>query len=192
MAGVLSRASLTCCRSAADSAPSTIRPSHFRTVMSPTVCLLNDSAMIAPWTVRPCTGIRGVPGSSPPAQRDCSVASACSPGSLLALHRAPRADLLHDERPFELCFSVAIRGCGIIPPMRPASRVLPLCLSAGMALATVPALDGLRAQAPAQAVLSGADLVRATYTKYEYMVPMRDGARLFTAVYVPKDASQKY
>ena len=61
-----------------------------------------------------------------------------------------------------------------------------------MALATVPALDGLRAQAPAQAVLSGADLVRATYTKYEYLVPMRDGARLFTAVYVPKDASQKY
>ena len=34
--------------------------------------------------------------------------------------------------------------------------------------------------------------VRALYTKYEYRVPMRDGARLFTAVYVPKDASQRY
>ena len=31
--------------------------------------------------------------------------------------------------------------------------------------------------------------VRARYTKYEYRIPMRDGVRLFTAVYVPKDAS---
>jgi putative CocE/NonD family hydrolase len=38
----------------------------------------------------------------------------------------------------------------------------------------------------------GVDAVRARYTKYEYRVPMRDGARLFTAVYVPKDASQRY
>ena len=34
--------------------------------------------------------------------------------------------------------------------------------------------------------------VRATYTKYEHMVPMRDGVRLFTQVYVPKDQSQAY
>ena len=34
--------------------------------------------------------------------------------------------------------------------------------------------------------------VRERYTKYEYRVPMRDGARLFTIVYVPKDVSQKY
>jgi len=32
-------------------------------------------------------------------------------------------------------------------------------------------------------------LIRAQYTKYEYRVPMRDGAKLFTAVYVPKDAA---
>ena len=31
--------------------------------------------------------------------------------------------------------------------------------------------------------------IRARYTKYEFRIPMRDGARLFTAVYVPKDAS---
>ncbi|HEX4227394.1 MAG TPA: CocE/NonD family hydrolase [Bryobacteraceae bacterium] len=30
------------------------------------------------------------------------------------------------------------------------------------------------------------------YTKFEYRIPMRDGVRLFTAVYVPKDRSQKY
>jgi putative CocE/NonD family hydrolase len=31
--------------------------------------------------------------------------------------------------------------------------------------------------------------IRSHYAKYEYQVPMRDGARLFTAVYVPYDAS---
>ncbi len=36
-----------------------------------------------------------------------------------------------------------------------------------------------------------ADLSR-DYTKYEYRIPMRDGVRLFTVAYVPKDASQKY
>lgn len=33
------------------------------------------------------------------------------------------------------------------------------------------------------------DYVRSHYTKYEYRIPMRDGKRLFTAVYVPKDAA---
>lgn len=37
-----------------------------------------------------------------------------------------------------------------------------------------------------------ADNVRARYTKYEYRIPMRDGVRLFTAIYVPKDTSQSY
>jgi len=30
------------------------------------------------------------------------------------------------------------------------------------------------------------------YTKYEYRISMRDGVRLFTAVYLPKDSSQRY
>ena len=30
------------------------------------------------------------------------------------------------------------------------------------------------------------EFVRSHYTKYEYRIPMRDGVRLFTAVYVPK------
>ena len=33
---------------------------------------------------------------------------------------------------------------------------------------------------------------KAHYTKYEYRIPMRDGTRLFTAVYVPKDTSHSY
>jgi putative CocE/NonD family hydrolase len=38
----------------------------------------------------------------------------------------------------------------------------------------------------------GLEYVKAHYTKYEYRIPMRDGKKLFTAVYVPKDDSQKY
>ncbi|MDE1193300.1 MAG: CocE/NonD family hydrolase [Arachidicoccus sp.] len=34
--------------------------------------------------------------------------------------------------------------------------------------------------------------VREHYTKYEYMIPMRDGIKLFTAVYTPKDTSKLY
>ncbi len=34
--------------------------------------------------------------------------------------------------------------------------------------------------------------VRENYTKYEFRIPARDGKRLFTAVYIPKDRSQKY
>ncbi len=34
--------------------------------------------------------------------------------------------------------------------------------------------------------------VKAHYTKYEYRIAMRDGAQLFTAVYVPKDTSRAY
>src|SRR5271154_5492610 len=36
------------------------------------------------------------------------------------------------------------------------------------------------------------DYIKANYTKYEYLIPMRDGVKLFTAVYVPKDDSQTY
>jgi len=34
--------------------------------------------------------------------------------------------------------------------------------------------------------------VREHYTKYEYRIPMRDGTRLFTVVYVPKDTGKTY
>jgi len=60
------------------------------------------------------------------------------------------------------------------------------------AIITFSGVETPRAQAPAAAQLTGVDLVRSTYTKYEYKVPMRDGMHLFTAVYVPKDASQRY
>lgn len=34
--------------------------------------------------------------------------------------------------------------------------------------------------------------VSGHYAKFEYRIPMRDGVRLFTAVYVPKDSAEKY
>lgn len=36
------------------------------------------------------------------------------------------------------------------------------------------------------------EYIRANYTKYEFQVAMRDGKRLFTSVYAPKDATVKY
>jgi len=36
------------------------------------------------------------------------------------------------------------------------------------------------------------EYVKANYTKYEHRIPMRDGKRLFTSIYVPKDASRSY
>jgi putative CocE/NonD family hydrolase len=44
---------------------------------------------------------------------------------------------------------------------------------------------------PGRISAQGLDHVRGHYTKYEYRIPMRDGVKLFTAVYVPKDASDE-
>jgi putative CocE/NonD family hydrolase len=49
------------------------------------------------------------------------------------------------------------------------------------------------AQAPLSAdAKKQLDYTRSHYTKYEFRIPMRDGVKLFTAVYVPKDLSQPY
>ena len=49
-----------------------------------------------------------------------------------------------------------------------------------------------RPPAPAQNPAQNADTVKERYTKHEFLIPMRDGVRLFTVVYTPKDASQPY
>jgi hypothetical protein len=48
----------------------------------------------------------------------------------------------------------------------------------------------LTAAAPVSA--QGLEWVKAHYTKSEHYIPMRDGVRLFTAVYAPKDTSRTY
>ncbi len=50
----------------------------------------------------------------------------------------------------------------------------------------------LLALAPGVSMAQGLEYVKANYTKYEYRIPMRDGVKLFTAVYVPKDTSRRY
>lgn len=66
--------------------------------------------------------------------------------------------------------------------------VLAFSLSLAFGASAVHAADTVSADAPAAAKRS----LRETYTKYEYRIPMRDGTRLFTTVYVPKDASRPY
>jgi len=50
----------------------------------------------------------------------------------------------------------------------------------------------LLALLPLLAQTPSAEYVKANYTKYEHRIPMRDGKRLFTAIYVPKDAKKTY
>jgi len=61
-------------------------------------------------------------------------------------------------------------------------RLLAVAILLALPLAT------LRAQEPSQLE----SYIRLHYTKQEHMVPMRDGVKLFTAVYLPKDTTIKY
>jgi len=58
-------------------------------------------------------------------------------------------------------------------------------------LALLVSCVGSYQSAPAQEP-SKENYVKAHYTKYEYRIPMRDGKKLFTSVYLPKDSSQPY
>jgi hypothetical protein len=48
------------------------------------------------------------------------------------------------------------------------------------------------AASPARAQDTNAAWLAENYTKYEYQIPMRDGVRLFTRVYVPKDDARPW
>jgi uncharacterized protein len=60
---------------------------------------------------------------------------------------------------------------------------LGFCLSSPTTFAQAP---------PAKPETEEKDAIKTHYTKYEYRIPMRDGVKLFTSVYVPKDDSQTY
>jgi putative CocE/NonD family hydrolase len=51
---------------------------------------------------------------------------------------------------------------------------------------------GLFMTRPSMLMAQGLEYVKANYTKYEYRIPMRDGKKLFTCAYVPKDQVQRY
>jgi putative CocE/NonD family hydrolase len=56
------------------------------------------------------------------------------------------------------------------------------------------ALVWISAAAPACAaeIESEADYIRSHYAKFEYRIPMRDGVKLFTSLYVPNDRTQRF
>jgi len=64
----------------------------------------------------------------------------------------------------------------------PSRALLPLLFIATLA----------HAQPDEKAARKRLEYTLANYTKYEYQIPMRDGVKLFTAVYCPKDASVPY
>src|SRR5262249_39203339 len=63
--------------------------------------------------------------------------------------------------------------------------------SLSLGLLAVWAVTGL-GSAAAQERTDLAKYVRENYVKQEHQIAMRDGVRLFTTVYVPKDTSRKY
>lgn len=79
-----------------------------------------------------------------------------------------------------------LAGCAG-PGIRQGSAVTK-SLHAGPTLQVISQSDGLAPAAPAKS----ADAVRARYTKSIHRIPMRDGVRLFTIVYSPRDASRMY
>ncbi|MEM8680955.1 MAG: CocE/NonD family hydrolase [Planctomycetota bacterium] len=56
-----------------------------------------------------------------------------------------------------------------------------------LSLLALVGLIGLLSLTPTVSASPQSDYVRANYTKYEYRIPMRDGKRLFTSVYIPNN-----
>ena len=59
-------------------------------------------------------------------------------------------------------------------------------------IARVAVLAAAMLMGAAPALAQGLEWVKANYTKQEVYIPMRDGVRLYTAVYTPKDGLQRY
>ena len=78
----------------------------------------------------------------------------------------------------------------MIPTCRAARRCRITAVLAALWLAGFIPGDA-RAQENSTARAERAAFIRDHYAKYEYRIPMRDGVQLFTAVYVPNDASAK-
>ena len=68
--------------------------------------------------------------------------------------------------------------------MRLAARPRVICAAFALAIVAIAILGPSRAQEPLD--------IKARYAKQEVMIPMRDGTRLFTIMYSPRDTSQSY
>lgn len=60
-----------------------------------------------------------------------------------------------------------------------------------LAWALTASIAGAQTPPAADPAAARAEYIRTHYTKYEYRIPMRDGVRLFTSVYVPNDAGPR-
>jgi len=70
---------------------------------------------------------------------------------------------------------------------------IPFRLAGFAALATFLFVLHLEGAAQNQnAVSNAAEIIKTRYTKHEFQIPMRDGVKLFTSVYVPKDTARPY
>jgi putative CocE/NonD family hydrolase len=78
--------------------------------------------------------------------------------------------------------SVKQRGNFVVRALLIFTLLAPLAFAQGRGV-SAEAGSGAAAAAPADR----AAFIRANYTKFEYRIPMRDGIKLFTSVYVPKD-----
>ncbi len=61
-----------------------------------------------------------------------------------------------------------------------------------LAIPTLLAAQPATTPSPEETARKQLEYTRAHYTKFDYRIPMRDGVKLFTTVYVPKDTAQKY
>ena len=64
------------------------------------------------------------------------------------------------------------------------NRIFCLCYFASSCCANSAPRPMLPPQVPG---VPGVGFVRENYSKFEYRIPMRDGVKLFTSVYIPKD-----
>ncbi len=78
--------------------------------------------------------------------------------------------------------------------LRGAARIIGTALAcAGLAAALLAQPAAVtQPPAPTPTPAPAGDYVKSHYTKYEFRIPMRDGKKLFTSVYVPKDTSQAW
>ena len=65
-------------------------------------------------------------------------------------------------------------------------------VNATLILCSFLAIAGDAADAVAQESQPSESYIRLHYTKHEYMVPMRDGVKLMTSVFVPNDSTKSY
>ena len=65
-------------------------------------------------------------------------------------------------------------------------------VNAALILCSCLAVSGGVTDAVAQEIQQTESYIRLHYTKHEYMVPMRDGVKLMTSVFVPQDTTKTY